>query len=364
MSAAAGGVGAERELLPPSVLPGDEEAQLREVVRDLLAREAPPAPAEFAAGDRRLRLWEMAAELGWPAIAIPEDCNGLGLGFLAQSGLLEEAGKGPFPGPLTTAAAAAAILTGTPAGADRDAALAAIAGGAVSTFALAGGREDGVLAGVVDGVPDADLAAGLVLLARGQEGPRSFLLDADAVTAEPAEPTADRGRPVFQVRFDPDSARDLGAAGGGLEVARALLGAELVGVAERALEVTIEHVRDRVQFGRPLGAFQAVKHHLADVYVAIERARSLVRGAVAGAPLERAPETLARDAAMAKAAASEAALGAVRTGIQLTGALGTTAEHPLPWLLGRARTGTALLGTPAELYARIGRQVEGSDELG
>ncbi|HEX4729954.1 MAG TPA: acyl-CoA dehydrogenase family protein [Solirubrobacterales bacterium] len=361
MSLPTGEVGAGGSLLPPSVLPGDEEAQLREVVRDLLAREAPPEPAEFAAGDRRARLWRMAAELGWSAIAIDEDHDGLGLGFLAQVGLLEEAGKGLFPGPLTTAAAATAILAASRAGDDRDAALAAIAAGAVASFALAPGGDDGCLAGEAEWVPDADLAAAFVLVAAVEGVPGAFLLGADAVVAEPVAAIADRGRPLFSLRFDPGAARALGAAPGGVDLARAVLGAELVGTAERALEVTVEHVRDREQFGRPLGAFQAVKHQLADVYVANQRARSLVRGALAGNPLERPPGEFAREAAMAKAAASEAALGAVRTGIQLTGALGTTAEHPLPWLLGRARSGAALLGNAAELYAAIGREARGAD---
>jgi alkylation response protein AidB-like acyl-CoA dehydrogenase len=360
MSLPTGEVGAGGSLLPPSVLPGDEEVQLREVVRDLLAREAPPEPAEFAAGDRRARLWQMAAELGWSAIAIDEEHVGLGLGFLAQAGLLEEAGKGLFPGPLTTTAAAAAILAASPAGDERDAALAAIAAGAVASFALAPGG-DGGLAGEAEWVPDADLASAFVLVAAVEGVPRAFLLRADAVVAEPVAAIADRGRPLFSLRFDPGAARALGAAPGGVDLARAVLGAELVGTAERALEVTVEHVRDREQFGRPLGVFQAVKHQLADVYVANQRARSLVRGALAGNPLERPPGELAREAAMAKAAASEAALGAVRTGIQLTGALGTTAEHPLPWLLGRARSGAALLGNAAELYAAIGREARGAD---
>jgi alkylation response protein AidB-like acyl-CoA dehydrogenase len=361
MNPALAGTGDEADVMPPSVLPADEELQLREVVADLLTREAPPTPAEFAAGDRRSSLWGMAAELGWSAIAIPEACDGLELGYLAQAGLLEEAGKGLFPGPLTTTAAATAILAATPPGTERDAVLGQIAAGTVVSFAAvepaAGERLGG---GAVDWVPDADLAAHVVLATSVDDEPRAFLLPIEAVAAERAAALVDPGRPLFSLRFDAAAARDLGAAPGGLDVARALLGAELVGVAERALEVTIEHVRDRRQFGRPIGAFQAVKHHLADVYLATERARSLVRGALAGDPLGRPEGVLAREAAMAKAAASEAALGAVRTGIQLTGALGTTAEHPLPWLLGRARSGAPLLGGPTELYARIGVAARGA----
>jgi alkylation response protein AidB-like acyl-CoA dehydrogenase len=350
----AAGIGAE--VLPPSVLPGDEELALREVVRDLLGREAPPTAAEFAAGDRRERLWATAAELGWPALAVPEECEGLGLDFLTQAGLLEEAGKGPFPGPLTTAAAAAAVLVAAPSGDARDGALAAIAGGAVASLAVIGDEAGEDLAGAAAAVPDADLARSFVLLGGSGLAAEAFLLAAEDIAVEPFGARVDAGRPLFALRFDPAAATSLGPAPGGLAVARALLAAELVGVAERSLEVAIEHVRDRRQFGRPIGSFQAVKHLLADVYVAIERARSLTRGALAGDPFGRPPAELDRDAAMAKAAASEAAQAAVRTAIQLTGALGTTAEHPLPWLLGRARVGAQQLGGAPALYAQVGRE--------
>jgi len=206
------GVGTFTEALPPSVLPGDEELQLREVVRDLLAREAPATPAEFADGERRERLWALAAELGWPAIAVPENCDGLGLDFLAQAGLLEEAGKGPFPGPLSTTAAAAAVLVAAPAGGERDAALAAIAAGAVASLAVAGGGAGEGLAGAAAAVPDADLAASFVLLGEGEEGAEAFLLAGEDVKREPLGALADPGRPLFEIAFDPGAARALGTA--------------------------------------------------------------------------------------------------------------------------------------------------------
>jgi alkylation response protein AidB-like acyl-CoA dehydrogenase len=142
----------------------------------------------------------------------------------------------------------------------------------------------------------------------------------------------------------------------GLDVGRTALAAELLGVADRALTVAVEHAQTREQFGRPIGSFQAVKHKLADVYVAAQRARTLVFHAamVLDDPTSGdGPRELA--AVMAKGAASEAAVLAARTLVRTLGALGITAEHDAHLYLRRARSGAQLLGGERESFLRAGR---------
>ena len=137
--------------------------------------------------------------------------------------------------------------------------------------------------------------------------------------------------------------------------------AELVGLAARVLDMTVTHANTREQFDRVIGSFQGVKHRLADCYVAIERARSLTYGAamLVTDPVADAEETW-RAAALAKAAASEAAVETARAGVQVHGALGMTWEHDVHLYLRRAWQLEPVLGDSAALYRAAAASLAGA----
>jgi alkylation response protein AidB-like acyl-CoA dehydrogenase len=144
-----------------------------------------------------------------------------------------------------------------------------------------------------------------------------------------------------------------GDPGPGLALACTSAAAELVGLAAELVARSVAHAGERVQFGRPIGAFQAVKHQIVDAHVAVERARSLVRhAAVLAAAGDPEAPTAAR---LAKAAAGEAASGAARTGVQVHGGIGITEEHDVSRLYLRARQLSALLGGADGHYVAVAR---------
>jgi alkylation response protein AidB-like acyl-CoA dehydrogenase len=294
--------------------------------------------------DRRSECWRLAVELGWPGVAVPAEHGGLGLGVAAQAAIIEEAGYAMFSAPLLSTAQASAALTRLSGGAV-DEALAAIAAGVPATLAF--GSADRICRRV----PDAECAELIVVLA----GERSTVLRPGRGVQVSTAPGPDAGRPLFTITWSPGAGSALsGDDGEALAAARSLAAAELIGVAQRALDGAVAHAREREQFGRAIGSFQGVKHLLADLYVALEGSRSLVEEAAARLDDPRGGEDASLAAAMAKAAASEAAVRAVKGAIQVTGALGITAEHELPWLLRRARVGAQLLGDARRLYGRLG----------
>ena len=133
--------------------------------------------------------------------------------------------------------------------------------------------------------------------------------------------------------------------------------ADLVGVASAALNRSVEHAKSRRQFGTPIGAFQGIKHALADNYVGVERARSLTYAAAALlADPSTAPADVWTAAALAKAAAGDAAANSARTAVQVHGALGQTWEHDAHLYVRRAWQGAAMLGDSRSLYHEVGRR--------
>ena len=191
---------------------------------------------------------------------------------------------------------------------------------------------------------------------------------ADALASNgTALPTLDRTRRLAELRFDgvrvPESAR-LGAEGfGGPALAHALalgaiaLAAELVGVAQRALDTSVAYAKERVQFGRPIGSFQAIKHKCADMMVKLEAARSATYWAACAAA-EPEADALALAASSAKAAASDAAFFCTGTALQIFGGVGFTSEYDIHLYFKRARASAALLGDAAfhreQVALRIG----------
>jgi alkylation response protein AidB-like acyl-CoA dehydrogenase len=201
----------------------------------------------------------------------------------------------------------------------------------------------------------------IVTLAASADGPVAAVVRVgDGVTARDAECT-DPAQPVADVEID---AEPVAIAPVDLESALATplvaAAADLVGVAGAALARSVEYAKSRQQFGKPIGAFQGIKHALADNYVALERARGLTYAAAARLDDPATPSVAGWNAAaLAKAAAAEAAVGCARTAVQVHGALAQTWEHDMHLYLRHAWQGASTLGDSRALYYAVGRRFAG-----
>jgi alkylation response protein AidB-like acyl-CoA dehydrogenase len=325
---------------------GDDLCLLRDQTRRLLSERC-PAPSVRAAWEappvEPTPAWRALAEVGVVGMCARETWGGLGLGELAAALVFEEAGRAALPEPLMETTGVAIPLLDEVAGATAcDRWLGAAAAGRLR------------IAVAFDG-PAAHRAE-LYLFGRD-----------DAVwAATPAEVVAhaavDRGRPLFMRA--PGAGQQLAA---GPAVAHALatardrgaLGASalLVGLAQAMIDRTVEYAGVREQFGRPIGSYQAVKHHLASALIGLEIARPLVHRA-AWAMAEQEPDR-AVHVSMAKAYASDSALAAARAALQCHGAIGYSFEYDLHLWMKRAWALAAAWGDAAWHRARIGRVILG-----
>ncbi|WP_109524946.1 acyl-CoA dehydrogenase family protein [Nocardia aurea] len=308
-----------------------DQLALAATVRDVLAEHCPPR----ALRTERLPAWERLAGVGFFGLLVPPEADGLGLGLVDAVPALEETGRACLPGPVVeTAIVAPYLLPGVPK----------LASGAVRVSVVPPG---GACA------PDADLAD-LLVVAR-PDGPR--LVSKDAVRLTP-RPGADPCRPLFEVAYA-DSAsleRPLAPA---LLRATVATAAQLIGVARRLLDESVAYARTRTQFGAPIGSFQAVKHRLADVAIAVSFAAPLVHRAAVS--VDAGAATADRDASAAKAAAGEAASLAARAALQTHGAIGYTEELDLRFWLARAWSLSAAYGSGSAHRAAIRDAVLGGD---
>jgi alkylation response protein AidB-like acyl-CoA dehydrogenase len=270
------------------------------------AADLPGAVRAWSAGDVApgRKVWEQLANLGVTALAVPEKFDGLGADPVDLVVALERLGRWCVPGPVAESIAVAPVLLAGDDHGDRCAALAA--GELIVTVALPPRVPRAV---------DAEAAA-LVLLATDD--------GVSAAQAGDPRPSVDPSRRLYDVTATGASWQaDVKRA---FEFGALATAAQLVGAAEALLTETVDYAKQRAQFGRVIGSYQAIKHKLADVHIAIELARPLVYGA--------ALSLQARDVSAAKAAASEAALLAARSALQTHGAIGFTQEHDLSlWLL-------------------------------
>ena len=343
---------------------------LRDGVRDVLQREATSQRLHRLVDEEALRdaeLWTTAASLGWPALTVPDAAGGLGLGFAESAVLFEELGRAlaVIPQLPTVLAARAIALAGSEAQQGRW--LPAIAAGELAcaisspelqaepSLQIAGDGDHLVLTGEAADLlqgGDADL---LVLLARDQGGELAYVVVepvADGITVT-VERTVDRTRHLARARFDglrlPADRRLEGAAGGALATllteAALAVAADAVGGANEIFERTIEYLKTRQQFGKPIGSFQALKHRCADHKVALEASRAVVAEAVqlyaqgaADAPLM---------ASLAKAYACEVYAKVAEDALQLHGGIGFTWEQDCHLFLKRAKLDQALFGATA-----------------
>ena len=292
------------------------------------AADVPAAVRAWAEGDTTpaRKVWSVLTDLGVTALAVPEKYDGIEAHPVDLVVALERLGRWNVPGPVTESIAVAPILL---ADDDRSAGLAA--GELIATVALPP---------AVPRAVNADFA-GLALLA--QDGRVS-----DASVGEGHE-SVDAGRQLFDITATGD-AKDADVARA-YEFGALATAAQLVGAGQAMLDMSVEYAKQRSQFGRVIGGYQAIKHKLADVHIAVELARPLVYGAALSLA-DGSPDT-ARDVSAAKAAASDAALLAARSSLQTHGAIGFTSEHDLSlWLL-RVQALHSAWGDPTSHRRRV-----------
>jgi alkylation response protein AidB-like acyl-CoA dehydrogenase len=310
----------------------EDQREIKHVAHELLAARSPMSKvreaAEAAAYDPAL--WREIVELGWPGIAVSERHGGQGLGAIELAVLLEELGYACAATPLLSTAVAAAAIE-------------------------AGGSEDqrarwlpGLVAGEVSagvGTPE--------LVADGEGADIVVLVDDDGarllVSPETEPLTAiDPTRRFSTVRGDAEP-----LAGGAGDRVRAAVAAEVVGVCQRALEMTLEYVKERKQFGVPVGSFQAVSHRCAQMLLHTESARSTAYYAAWAADAD--PARLQEAAALAAAAAATGGREVTASAIQAHGGIGFTWEADVHWLYKRAEVDRALLGGTSRHHAALAR---------
>jgi alkylation response protein AidB-like acyl-CoA dehydrogenase len=314
----------------------EDQKEIKRIARDLLAARSPLTAVREAAerGSYDDSLWTELAGLGWPGIAVAEEHGGQDLGAVELAVLLEELGYACAATPfLSTAVAAAAIqATGTPEQRER------------WLPGLASGEQTAGI-GVRELVADGDGAAVIVVL----DGDGAALVAGADAGAEPVatiDPTRRYARLAGHAAGEP-------LAEGAAELVRAAIAAEVVGIAQRALDMTLAYVKERKQFGVPVGSFQAVSHRCAQMLLYTESARSAAYFAAwaVGADPERLPEA----AALAAAAAADGGREVTASAIQAHGGIGFTWEADVHWLYKRAQLDAALLGGAARHKAALAR---------
>ncbi len=363
----------------------DEQEELRRSVRRFLADKSPESEVrrlmETEAG-YDAAVWAQMAEQGLQAMAIAEEYGGAGFSFVELVVVLEEMGRALLCAPFfSSVVLAGAALSASGDEEAKKAYLPGIASGEIlatlaltedsgrwdaSGIALAatpsgdGWRLDGHKTFVIDGY----IADVLLVVGRGEAGISLFAVDGAAQGLQRAAmPTMDQTRKQARLTFSAVPARLVGVAGEGwpivartLDLAAIGLAAEQVGGAQRVLEMSVEYAKVRVQFGRPIGSFQAIKHKCADMLLAVESAKSAAYYAAWAAAEDN--DELPVMASLAKAYCSEAYFQAAAENIQIHGGIGFTWDHPAHLYFKRAKSSELILGDPAyhrELLAqRIG----------
>jgi alkylation response protein AidB-like acyl-CoA dehydrogenase len=316
----------------------DDQVALQAGARELLDGLASPARVRAhtttgAAFDPAL--WTAMAEQGWLAIEVDEARGGIGLGPVEVAVLCEELGRHAAPAPFapTVLAIAALSAAGEDAWADR-----LLAGAALACVAWDP-------AAPVPYAPSADVA--IVLADDGV-----YAMDVDAHPAR--QPAMDLTRELGWLPFDVARARRIGDADARdalLDRGATFAAADLLGSASRALDLAVEHAKDRVQFGRPIGSFQAVKHRCADMLVDVEGMRSTVYWAAWCIGAADAEAHVA--ASTAKTWCSDASKRVMSSALQVHGGIGFTWEHDLHFFMKRAQLDQLAFGDAAFHRARL-----------
>ena len=310
----------------------DERQLLRQTVAALVDKHASSEAVRRAMESPRgydESLWSMLCEqVGVAAWVVPEELGGAGGELADAAAVLEELGRSLVPTPLlgTTLAELALLAADQP---DSD-----------TLEQLAAGASIGAVVFDRDYVINGDIADVVVAVEDAR------LVRWTAVTAVP-EHSLDPTRRL--ARVTPGGSTAIGSDPGIADIAAILLAAEQIGAAAQCLELTVEYTKQRIQFGRPIGSFQALKHRMADMYVAVQSARAVIGDAI------DAPTPIS--AAMARLAASETFCSVAGEAVQLHGGIAITWEHDMQLYFKRAFSSAQLLGPPAEQVHRLESEV-------
>ncbi|WP_127781894.1 acyl-CoA dehydrogenase [Rhodococcus sp. X156] len=315
-----------------------EHKELGASIDSMLAKSDLPAVVRaWGAGDTEpgRKVWARLAETGVNGLVIDEDHGGFGAGAVEMIVAVEQLGRHCVPGPVAETVAAAPALLAAAGLTDR---LESLAEGQLATLAWAPHVPFAVDAGVAD---------------------LTLLVDADGALAvgEPgaAKQSVDPARSLFPLTAGASLATGVDTTRA-FDLAALATAAQLQGLGQTMLSISTEYAKARKQFGREIGSFQAIKHHLAEVAIALEMARPLLLGAALAvdgvSDVERAAD-VSRDVSAAKIACGAAANRAARTALQVMGAIGYTQEHDLSLYLTRTRALLTSWGTPAVHRARV-----------
>jgi alkylation response protein AidB-like acyl-CoA dehydrogenase len=362
------------------LLDSDVEDELRASVRDLLTDRCPPsAVLPVYDGDRSLMspLWTaLATDLGLAGLLVPEERGGAGASAREAAVVLEELGRAAAPVPfLTSSVVAATVLLGAESGGPADALLARLAAGDLTAalvlpLSTPPGAEvpavtvddAGRLTGRVRSVAGALEADVLLVPATSRDGTSVHAVLAGNATIAPVT-SLDMTRQLADVTLESAAGEEVlatpaGAAAvrRGLETGAALLASEQAGIAQWCLGTTVAYLKERRQFGRIVGGFQALKHRLADLYVATESAAAAARYAAVTTAVDDPDRAVA--AAVAAAFCGDVAVRAAEEAVQLHGGIGMTWEHPAHLYLKRAKANQIALGTPGFHRARLAELVD------
>jgi len=340
----------------------DDQQAIQRTAREFLASRYPAEEVRrLALEDERGftdEQWTAIAELGWPALVVPEDDGGLGLGVVELCVLQEQLGYALAPTPLLSTVAAALAISAGGSAEQRAEWLPGLAEGerraTVAPLYSSLQFDGGAVSGTLEAVPDT-AGADLLVVPAGHEQVAVVDPGGKGVSVEPAD-GLDPTRRLSTIVLDgaPSTALD-GGDGAGLARARdaiaVAIAAESVGVAHRAMEMAVAHARERKQFGQPIGVFQAVSHPCAQMLLEVEGARSAVL--FAAWALDHSPEEAPLAAAMAKAYASDAGWRVPAAALQVLGGIGFTWEHDLHFWLKRGRANAAAAGDARSHRARV-----------
>jgi alkylation response protein AidB-like acyl-CoA dehydrogenase len=318
----------------------EDQREIKSVAHELLGARSPFAKVRQAAdaGQYDALLWHEIVDLGWPGIAVAEPYGGQGLGAVELAVLLEELGYACASTPLLSTAVAAAAIQAGGSDEQRERWLPGLVAGEIT----AGVGSSGL---IVDGH-----GADIVVLLEGDSA--RVLSSPESELVVTIDPTRRYARLLVASGTDADDEGEA-LAGGAAAHVRIAVAAEVVGVCQRALEMTLEYVKDRKQFGVPVGSFQAVAHRCAQMLLHTESARSTAYFAAWAADAD--PSRLAEGAALASAAAATAGREVAGSAIQAHGGIGFTWEADVHWLYKRAEVDRALLGGAGRHLAALAR---------
>ena len=354
----------------------EEQEMLRNSARDFLEKEAPEAYVRQMEEDEQgysPEVWRKMADLGWQGLIVPEEYGGVGFGFLDLIVLLEEFGRALVPGPFVpTMVAATAIIEGGNEEQKQQWLPRIASGDVIGTLAFTEPSarfdaegvelraekqgEDYVLNGTKLFIPDAHVADLMVVVARtggqGEQGISLFLVDAKSpgITTEVLKTIA--ADKQCEVRFENvrvPAANLLGGEGRGWELMKRIMlkatcmeAAYLVGLAQMDFEISVNYAKERVQFGRPIGSFQAIQHKAADMVTDVDGARFIMYRA-AWSVAENEPDA-EMQVSMAKAWVSDATRRVVAHGQQIHGGIGFTKDYKIQLYFRRQKRGELTWG--------------------